>query len=209
MKTHRRLMTEELIQSLDHFRLAAAHAADGTAIALTPTVDAAKRSVKPGLRRARGAVATIGPLALAARSGAVSAREQAGAAARKARKNAIKGKAKLTRKEPRVKRWPMMLGGLVAAGAAIGVVGAVVARRRANRTQWEEYGAARPSTTSRTDSMVDSAKSTVEAGKEKVQSLADSAKDRAADLMSSTATTASEKSADLYSRNSPNNSGRP
>jgi len=210
MKTHRRLMTEELAQSLDHFRMAAAHAADGTALALTPTVDAAKRSVKPGLRKARGAtVATIVPLALAARSSAISARDQAGAAARKARKNAGKGKAKLMRKEPSVKRWPMMLGGLVVAGTAIGAVGAIVARRRANRTQWEEYGATRPSTTSRTDSMVDTAKSTVEAGKEKVQSLADSAKDRAADLMSSAATTASEKSADLYSRGSTPNNSRP
>src|SRR4051812_29857412 len=131
MKTHRRLMTEELAQSLDHFRMAAAHAADGTALALTPTVDAAKRSVKPGLRKARGAtVATIVPLALAARSSAISARDQAGAAARKARKNAGKGKAKLMRKEPSVKRWPMMLGGLVVAGTAIGAVGAIVARRR-------------------------------------------------------------------------------
>lgn len=199
MKTHSRLMREELEQSLEHFRMAAAHAAGGTAQALVPTVNAAKRSVKPGLRKARGAtVATIAPLALAARSGAVRAGRQAEVAARSARKSALKGKAKLTGKEPRVKRWPMMLGGLLVAGAAVGAVGAIVARRRANRTQWEEYGASRTTTTGRHDSLVDTAKSTVEAGKEKVQSLADSAKDRAADLMSSSSNSTTSE----YGKNS-------
>jgi len=190
MKTHSRLMREELEQGLEHFRMAAAHAAGGAALALSPTVDVAKRSVKPGLRKARGAtLATIVPLALAARSGTMTAqrqaRRQAESAARAARKSALKGRAKLMRKEPRVKRWPMMLGGLLVAGATIGAASALVARRRANRTQWEEYGATRTTTTGRHDSMMDSAKSTVETGKEKVQSLAESAKERAADLMGS------------------------
>jgi len=200
MKTHSRLMRDELEQGFEHFRMAAAHAAGGTALALVPTVDAAKRSVKPGLRKARGAtVATIVPLALAARSGAARAGRQAEVAARAARKSALKGKAKLTGKEPRVKRWPMMLGGLLVAGAAVGAVGAIVARRRANRTQWEEYGASRTTTTGRHDSLAESAKSTVEAGKEKVQSLADSAKDRAADLMGSSSSNATTSE---YGKNS-------
>lgn len=205
MKTHSRMMREELEQSLEHFRMAAAHAAGGTALALHPTVNAAKRSVKPGLRKARGAtVATITPIAVAARSGAERAQRKAEVAARSARRSALRGKAKLTGKEPRVKRWPMMLSGLLIAGAAIGTVGAIVARRRANRTQWEEYGASR-TTSGRTDSMMDSAKSTMEAGKDKVQSLADSAKERAADLMSSTSS-GSDKGSDLYGKagSSPN-----
>jgi hypothetical protein len=174
-KTHSRMMREELAESFEHLRLAAAHAANGTAGVVGPRVNAAGESVKPKLRKAGGVtVATVAPIALAARS-----------TARTAEKAARRGKAKLTRKEPSVKRWPMLLGGLVAAGAAVGVASAVIARRRANRSQWEEYGTTR-STTGRTDSMIDSARSTAEAGKEKVQSLAESAKERAADLMGST-----------------------
>jgi hypothetical protein len=80
----------------------------------------------------------------------------------------------------------MLIGGLVAAGAA-GVAGAVYARRRASRSRWEEYGATQPTTDLKTEarSMVDSAKSTVEAGKDKVQSMTESAKDRAADMTAS------------------------
>jgi hypothetical protein len=170
--THGQLMREELAESFQHLRMAAAHAAGGTASLVGPRVDAAGKSVKPKLRKAGGAtLATIAPLALAARSGI-----------REAEKAARKGKAKLTRKEPSVKRWPMMLGGLLVAGAAVGAAGAMIARRRANRSQWEEYGTTR-STTSRTDSMIESAKSTMETGKERVQSLAESAKERAAELV--------------------------
>jgi hypothetical protein len=177
-KTHSRMMREELGESFEHLRLAAGHAASGTKGAVGHRVGTAGKSVQPTLRKAGVVtVATVTPIALVARG-----------SARTAEKAARRGKAKLTRKEPSVKRWPMLLGGLVAAGAAVGVVGAMLARRRANRDQWEEYGTTR-STTGRTDSMVDSVGSTVEAGKEKVQSLTEAAKERAADLTGTSPTT--------------------
>src|SRR6185312_613898 len=72
-------------------------------------------------------------------------------------RNAQKGKAKVMRQETSSRRWPMMLGGLLVAGAAVGAAGAVIARRRANRDQWEEYGSTRStgSSSSRTDSMIE------------------------------------------------------
>jgi len=75
----------------------------------------------------------------------------------------------------------------------IGAACAVIARRRANRDQWEEYGSARP-TSGRTDAMIESAKSTADTGRDKVQSLADSAKERAADMMSSPSSPSSSSS---------------
>jgi hypothetical protein len=173
-QAHSRLMQAELGQGFEHFRMAAAHAASGTADYVSPKVATAKRKAQPGVRTARKAsAATFGPIA----AGSLSM-------ARTARKSANKGKAKLTRKEPQVRRWPTILGGLLAAGAAIGATGAIIARRRANRSQWEEYGTTH-TTSSRGDSMIDSARSSVESGKEKVQSLAESAKERASDMMSS------------------------
>jgi hypothetical protein len=163
-------MRDELNQSFDHLRLAVGHAAGGAANLVGPRVGSARRSAKPGLRKAnRATAATVVPIARAARDGALRGMRE--------------GRAKVTRKEPRVKRWPMMLGGLLIAGAAAGAASAVIARRRANRGRWEEYGTP---TTGRNDSIVESAKastrSAAETGKEKVQSLAESAKERAADL---------------------------
>ena len=83
-----------------------------------------------------------------------------------------------------MRRWPMVLGGLLAAGAVVGAASAIISRRRANRDQWEEYGSTR-STSGRTDALIESAKSTVDTGREKVQSLAESAKERAADMKGS------------------------
>jgi hypothetical protein len=215
-KTQGRLMREELGESFEHLRLAVGHAAGGAANLVGPRVDSARRSVKPGLRKAnRATAATVVPLAFAARSGVrsglrISAR-QAEQAAKAARKGARKGKAKLMREEPRMRRWPMLLGGLLAAGAAVGAVSAIVARRRANRDQWEEYGTPR-STSGRTDAMIESAKSTMDTGRDKVQSLADSAKERAADMTASGSSTRSSSEfgsrEDLYGKagSSSNNS---
>src|SRR5688500_3517993 len=64
-KTHGRMMREELAESFTHLRMAAAHAAGGTAGVVGPRVDAAGRSVKPKLRKASGVtIATVAPLAL-------------------------------------------------------------------------------------------------------------------------------------------------
>jgi hypothetical protein len=178
-KTQGRLMREELGESFEHLRLAVGHATGGAANLVGPRFGSAKRSVRPGLRKARrSTVATIVPLALAASGGVRTGLRGSARQAEKAAKAARKGKAKLMREEPRMRRWPMLLGGLLAAGAVVGAAGAVIARRRANRDQWEEYGTAR-STSGRTDAMIESAKSTVDSGRDKVQSLADSAKERA------------------------------
>ena len=204
-KTQGRLMREELGESFEHLRLAVGHAAGGAANLVGPRYDTAKRSVKPGIRKAnRATAATVVPLALAARSGVrtgvrgtARGAEQAAKAAKAARKGALKGKAKLMREEPRMRRWPMLLGGLIAAGAVVGVAGTIVARRRANRDHWEEYGSPR-STSGRTDAMIESAKSTMDTGRDKVQSLADSAKERAAEM--STSSSARTSSSEFGSR---------
>lgn len=183
-------MRDEFTESFEHFRQAVGHAAEGAADLVGPRVGAARRSLRPGLRRANGAtVAAFLPIARAARTGARSGARQAEQVARAASKGARVGKAKLMREEPRVRRWPMMLGGLLVAGAAVGAAGALITRRRANRNQWEEYGTPR-SVTGRADAIADSARSGIRSagesarsGKEKVQSLAESAKERAADMM--------------------------
>lgn len=188
-KTHGQLMLDEFNESLGHLRLAVSHAAGGAADYVAPRIESAGKSVKPGLRRAnRATAATVVPLAFAARTsvrsglrdGARHAEKAAKAARKNARRSAIRGKAILTREEPRMRRWPKVLGGLVIAGAVVGATGAYIARRRANRDQWEEYGSTR--STGRTDALIESAKSTVDSGKEKVQSLTDSAKERAAEM---------------------------
>ena len=170
-QTHRRQMRNELMESLAHLRLAASHGASGTASYLGPRYDSARKSVTRsggGVRKANKATAAaVMPLALAIG------------------RNARKGKAKVMRQQQSTRRWPMMLGGLLAAGAAIGAAGAVIARRRANRDQWEEYGSVRSTDGSRTDSMIESAKSTLDTGRDKVQSLAESAKERAAEMTGS------------------------
>jgi hypothetical protein len=206
--THRRQMTNELVESFNHLRLAASHGASGTANLIGPRYEQAKRSATsakksagPSVRRAnRATAAAVMPLAIVVG------------------RNARKGRAKVLRQETSTRRWPMVLGGLLAAGAAVGAAGAVIARRRANRDQWEEYGSTRP-TGSRTDSLIETAKSTADTGRDKVQSLAESAKERAAEMTGSSSRSSSSGSAsgsaspefgsreDIYGKTGPN--GRP
>ena len=197
VKTHTRLAREELNESFGHLRMAAAHAADG-----------ASKAVKPSLQKARGA----------AYSGASSLLEAAGDGSRKAKRMARKGKNKVTgKKESRLagKRWPVLIGGLVAAGTAIGAATAIMRKRRSQQL-WDEYGSTR--TTSDTDSVLGSAKNTMNAGIDKASAAASAAKDRASDLIGSkstntgpasgttTVSTTNEKTmADI----SPNSNNRP
>ena len=182
-QTHRRQMRNELMESLSHLRLAASHGASGTASYLGPRYDAARNSAKsakksagPTARRAnRATAAAVIPFIVAAG------------------RNAKKGKAKVMREQQSTRRWPMVLGGLLAAGAAVGAAGAVIARRRANRDQGEVYGSTRP-TGGRTDSMIETAKSTLDTGRDKVQSLAESAKERAAEMTGSSSRSSSSGS---------------
>lgn len=173
VKTHRRLMQDELGESLGHLRMAAAHAADGASGALAPRVENARKVVKPGLMKAGGAAGTI----------LVIARDRSRQASKQAEKMGRKGKAKMMKQESRnSRRWPMTLGGLLVAGAAVGAATALMRRRRANQA-WDEYGATR--TTSDTGSMLDSAKNTMDAGIDKAKTMGEAAKDRASDLIGS------------------------
>lgn len=175
VKTHRRLMQEELGESLGHLRMAAAHAADGASGALAPRVETARKAVKPGLAKAGGAAGTV----------LVIARDRSRQASKQAEKMGRKGKAKMMKKERRNSRWPMTLGGLLIAGAAVGAATAMMRRRRADQA-WDEYGSTR--TTSDTGSMLDSAKSTMDAGIDKAKTMGEAAKDRASDLIGSKGT---------------------
>ena len=204
VKTHTRLAKEELNESFGHLRMAAAHAADGAAGALAPRVDAARKAVKPQLNRAKDA----------AYGSASSLLDVADKGSRKAKRMARKGKYKVTgKKKSRMsgKRWPVLIGGLVAAGTAIGAATAILRKRRSQQL-WDEYGSTR--TTSDTDSVLGSAKNTMNAGIDKASAAASAAKDRATDLIGSKsnnsgpnpASTSNEKSmADA----SPNNNSRP
>ncbi|MEV8514964.1 hypothetical protein [Dactylosporangium sp. NPDC051484] len=175
VQTHSRLARDELGESLDHLRMAAAHAADGASGALAPRVDAARRAMKPhlesGMSRAKGGVDTV----------MIIARDRSRLTGRKAVKTGRKGKVGMTRNgQKSSRRWPTMIGGLLMAGAAVGVASALLRRRR-DQQGWDEYGATR--TTSDSGSMLESAKSTMDAGMDKARTMGEAAKDRASDLI--------------------------
>jgi hypothetical protein len=175
-------MKAELGESLDHLRMAAAHAADGASGALAPRVDAARKAVKPrletGMNKAMGGMDTVMNIA---RDRSKEAGKQAGKMKNKGSKSA----AKLMRKEQKPRRWPMAIGGLLVAGAAVGAASAMLRRRR-NQQAWDEYGATR--TTGDTGSVLDAAKNTMDAGVDKAKTMGEAAKDRANDLIGSKST---------------------
>jgi hypothetical protein len=157
-KTHGRLMREELNESFDHLRMAAAHAAGGAAGALAPRLGDAKKAASDSVDTMLDA-----------------ARESA----RQANMLAQRGTAKMTtrmRKKPAARRrWPRMASGLLVAGAAAGAAGALVSRRRARRS-WNEYGTA--GTTEEARSMLDSAKSAMGTAKEEAAETLGAASER-------------------------------
>jgi hypothetical protein len=114
-RTHREQLIDELNESYGHLKLAAGHAAGGAAESITPTYDRARNVAARGLVSTRTA---FEPLYTQVREGASQARERA-----------------MTRKP---NRGPMLIG-LLAAGAAVGAAGAIVARRRRAASQWDEY----------------------------------------------------------------------
>jgi len=120
VKTHSQQMRAELGEGLGHLMAAATHGAEG--------VNAA---VSPRLRGAR--VIALVPLAAVARAAVQSAGVEAAKLGKKASAKAPKTKeSKMSRKRTR------LLVGLIAAGTAAGVTGALVARRR-SRARWDEY----------------------------------------------------------------------
>jgi hypothetical protein len=114
-RTHSQQLRDELAQSYDHLRLAAAHAAGGAAEKATPTYDRARGVANRSWTTTRDA---FSPLYEQMRVGAANAR--------------------MERATQRTNRWPVLIG-LLAAGAAAGAAGAVVARRRRAAAEWAEY----------------------------------------------------------------------
>jgi hypothetical protein len=114
-RTHRQRLLDELAESYSHLKLAAGHAAGGAAERLTPPYDRAQEAAN---RRWGATLETLAPLYEQMREGAANARREHG-----------------VRKK---KRWPLLVG-LLAAGTAAGAVGAIVARRRRDAAQWDEY----------------------------------------------------------------------
>ena len=176
-KTHGRLMREELIESMEHFRMAAAHAAGGAAGAIAPRFEAARGRVEPTVNRSLDWLT-----------------ETARDSARKANKTARKARNEKRGKSMAQRRWPMMVGGLLIAGAAAGAAGALISRRRQKR--WNEYGT---STYAGDRSFASTAKSGIDAGMEKASHIADTARDKAGDVLgqvrSTTGSTAAGTSA--------------
>jgi hypothetical protein len=168
---HSRLARNELEESLEHLRMAAAHATTGAAGYIAPKIDNARDAVSPSLKKAKGTAVDSWESVL----------DTAAKASRKTGKAGRKGKATLAKKTgsaPR-RRWPVVLGGLLAVGAAIGAAGALV-RRRAAHDSWSEYaGEVRDDARS----AIDTAKSGIETAKDKASTLAETAKDRATEAV--------------------------
>jgi hypothetical protein len=156
-KSRSQLVRQELVQSAEHFKQAATHAARGTGATVGPRLNAAVDRVQPTADRVKGAatsswgstVAVLAPLAAAAADGA----RQAGKQGRKAKDQNTK---KLQKKSNMLqKRTNKALGrkqakpragklaGLLLAGAAVGAGAAYVLKRR-QREQWDEYDPSRP-----------------------------------------------------------------
>jgi hypothetical protein len=140
-KTRQELVQAEFGQSREHFRRATHHAAGGMGASFGPRLSAAKVKIvsvrgkvgagssKLGDMASQGwtsTVAVISPIADAAREGA----------ARSAKLPASKGKGE--KSDGGGHKTPVGLLSLIAAGAALGAAGALVARRR-NRARWAEY----------------------------------------------------------------------
>jgi cytoskeletal protein RodZ len=113
-RTHSEQLMDELNESYGHLKMAAAHAAGGAAERFTPGYDRARNVAS---RRLSTTMDAFAPLYEQIREGAANAR-----------------------REPGMKRnkWPMVAG-LIAAGAAVGAAGAMIARRRRVAAQWDEY----------------------------------------------------------------------
>lgn len=139
VKTRQELVRAEFGESLDLFRQAAAHAAGGLGATVGPRYGAAKTTfgsargfMGPTASRVTNAASTgwdstitaLAPLAEAARQGSAKAE-------------------KLESKKANQKSGHSGLVALLAAGTAVGVAGALVARRR-NRARWTEYASSGP-----------------------------------------------------------------
>jgi len=147
-QTRQDLARAEFGQSIDHFRKAATYAAGGIGATVGPRMGLAKGRVGsargyigPSATRVSQAasqgwdmtIAFVGPLAEAAKQGSIRAARLPDATIKKSGN----GKGKGNGNGNGGTRGSTMAS-IVAAGAAIGATGALVARRR-NRSKWAEY----------------------------------------------------------------------
>lgn len=152
-------MKSELNQSVDHFKRAAALAAQGTGATVGPKFNAAKDRMQPAAVKARGAassgwdstVATLTPLVSAAMESARKSDEKVTRQTKKAAKNQKKNASKLEKRAAKALdrkksgRRGSRLVGLALIGGALGAGAAYVMKRR-QAAQWDEYEPSRPVT---------------------------------------------------------------
>jgi gas vesicle protein len=180
-RTHSQLMREQLNQGVGHLWQAAAHAAGGVGATVGPKWQSAKGHVPPGIGKVRDVtahgvdttMAAFLPLLDAARSGAATATRNGRGGGVMSRKAQQAGSKAGKRESGMSRKRATMLVSLLAAGAAIGAAGAVLARRR-HRAHWEEYeaqGIDRVPDSAK--SSLDSAKSTMDRGGHRVASAAE------------------------------------
>lgn len=189
-------ISDELSESFGHFRSAAALGATAAAERLAPRVGQAREAIAPRMAAARDAVSPHWDQArdAAARSWETTVASLAAAAdqahhadrkmRRKARRRAHGARAGLLARvePPKRRRWPWLLG-VLALGAAAGVAGGLVARRRT--PQWEDYEGEHGSSTTMRDAWYsardrarEKAGSAVETAKEKAGHAVEAVKDK-------------------------------
>jgi hypothetical protein len=147
----------ELNQSVDHFKRAAALAAQETSATVGPKFNAAKGRMQPAAVKAKGAatsgwdsaLATLTPLVAAATENARKS-EKVAKVSKKAAKNQKKNASKLEKRAEKAMnrksgRKGSRLVGLALIGGAVGAGAAYVMRRR-QTAQWDEYEPSRPVT---------------------------------------------------------------
>jgi hypothetical protein len=114
-RTHTQQLVDELMESYDHLRLAAGHAAGSAAERVVPPYDRARAATSRSLNMTRD---NIVPLYGQVRDGAMIMQRN--------------------KRRPKRRRWPV-LAALVAAGTVLGAVGAMMARRRQTAAQWDDF----------------------------------------------------------------------
>ena len=166
--TRQDLARAEFVESMDHFRQAATHAAGGLGASVGPKVGLGMDMARDRMGSARGYVGTarayvvpgtakisraasrgwdstiafVMPLADAARSGSIRAAALPEGMKLQAARVQIMRPVVINKKvaatEPSGGHMATAMVSIVAAGAALGATGALVARRR-NRSKWAEY----------------------------------------------------------------------
>lgn len=149
-KTQSELMRDEFGEGFDHLRMGAAHAAGTAAGLIAPRLDSMRERLEPAFEKSME-----------------KSKDKVRASARRA--NMIARRATGKKKETRTaRRWPMVIGGLMIAGAVAGAAGALLSRRR--QKMWNEYGTTtdfRDDTRNIADSTGTTASSVAEAVKDK------------------------------------------